>query len=178
MRWQRLVVAFRGISGCGAALSGWSEPLVGRDTDCPSPLIEGVKYVRFAELDPHGPATGALGVVPLEVSIDAQERDLDGHSPVGPAQNLLECRTNDSNEVAIGLATQIRFNRPAVLVSRLYNHLTSPDLTLCVPAATLTINAPSSSMFSARPTCRVPADSHSTRRPSIEAARLRQASTT
>ena len=78
-------------------------------------------------------------------------RDLERHAFGGPPKYLLERRADDPNQVAIVLATQIRLDRTAVLVRRLYNHLTSPDLILSVPAPTFTINAPSSSMFSARP---------------------------
>src|SRR4030095_6760062 len=98
--------------------------------------------------------------------------------PAGPPEDLLERGTDDANQMAIVLTTEIRLDRAAVLVGRLYNHLTSPDLIFRVPVPTLTTNAPSSSMFSARPDCRPPADSHSTRRPSIGAARARHASIT
>ena len=78
-------------------------------------------------------------------------RNFERHALGGPRKHLLEGRADDPNQVAIVLTTQIRLDGTAVLVCRLYNHLTSPDLILSVSAPTFTINAPSSSMFSAMP---------------------------
>ena len=64
-------------------------------------------------------------------------RDLERHAFGGPCKHLLEGRADDPNQVAIVLATQIRLDRTAVLVRRLYNHLTSPDLILSVSCSHL-----------------------------------------
>src|SRR4030095_6511881 len=152
--------------------------LLADNADGPPPFVERIENVGLAELDPDWPAARPVRVVPLEVPVDTLICDLDGHSPAGPSQHLLERWTDDPNQVAIVLPAQIRFDRPAVLIGGVYNHRPSPDLMFCVAVPTFTISAPSSSMFSASPTCCLPAASHSTRRPNMAAARPRHASTT
>ena len=57
----------------------------------------------------------ALGVVALEVAIDAATRHLERHAARRPAADLLERGPDDANQVAVVLAAEIRLDLPAVL---------------------------------------------------------------
>ena len=80
-----------------------------------APLVEDVEDVRFAELDAHRPTARALGVVALEVPIDAAARDRERHAARRPAADLLERRADDANQVPVVLAAEMRLHLSAVL---------------------------------------------------------------
>src|SRR5262245_27075002 len=91
-----------------------------RHTNRSFPLVEHVKHVGLAELDAHRPPPRAFGVVTLEIPVDAAHRELQRNPARRPAADLFECRADDSNEMAIVFAAQIRLQLPTIVLCTVF----------------------------------------------------------
>ena len=91
-----------------------------RDADGAAPVVERIAHVGVTELDAHRTAARAFAIVPLEVAIDAGEGHLERNALARPAGHLLERRADDADQVAVVLATEVRFDLAAVVFRR--NH--------------------------------------------------------
>src|SRR5215203_2143124 len=85
------------------------------NTNGTTPCVERIQDVVFAEIDLHRPPSGAFGVVPHEVRVNALARNLEGNSLGSPSAYTLERRPHDPDEVPIVLPTEIRFDFATVL---------------------------------------------------------------
>ena len=111
---QRLMPPRPVFGGVGPAAADRSDAGLVGDPDRAPPFVEGIQNVRLAEFDPHRTATWSFGVVAFEVSIDSVTRNLQRHSPAGPPEDLLERGTDDANQMAIVLTTEVGLDCAAV----------------------------------------------------------------
>ena len=89
--------------------------------DRPTPRLEHVENICFAEIDAHGTSARPSRVVPLEIAIDAAANDFERNSARRPAAYALERRSDDPDEVTIILAAEVGLDFATVLI---LEHLT------------------------------------------------------
>src|SRR4029450_3008951 len=85
------------------------------DTHGTTPVVERIEHVRLAELDAHRPSARPPGLQALTAPVDAAKRNLQRHACRGPAAHHLEGRSDDANEMAAVLLTQVSLHLPCVL---------------------------------------------------------------
>src|SRR5688500_2886761 len=86
-----------------------------RHANCAAPLVEHVEDVGITEFDADRTASRPLGVVALEIAIDAPIRHLQRHTLGGPTADLTERRTDAPDKVTIVLATEVGLDLATVL---------------------------------------------------------------
>lgn len=75
-----------------------------------TPLVEQLDYIGLAELDSEGTLASSLCVVPLKRAVDPSEHYPNRDLLLSPPIYQLERGTDDPNQVAVVLATEVRLD--------------------------------------------------------------------